>query len=198
MKEFYLNIIKPVLGTLICLIGFAVLSPLMALIMIVVSLESPGGAFFTQVRVGKNKKHFILYKFRTMRADAPKNTPTHLLGDPDTFITKSGKFMRKFSLDELPQLINVIKQDMSLVGPRPALWNQYDLIAERDKYSANDIRPGITGLAQVKGRDELPIDIKAKYDGNYAKNVSFIFDAWVLLKTGTAVINAHGVKEGSK
>ncbi len=198
MRKLYLNIIKPVLDTLLCLIGFIVLSPFMAIIMIVVSLESPGGAFFTQSRVGKNKKLFTLYKFRTMRADAPKNTPTHLLGNPDLYITKTGKFMRKFSLDELPQLINVIKQDMSLVGPRPALWNQYDLIEARDKYDANSVRPGITGLAQIKGRDELPIDIKAKYDGSYVKNVSALFDIWVLFKTVTAVLGAHGVKEGGK
>ena len=198
MRKIYIDIIKPVLGTFFCLIGFIVLSPFMAVLMIIVSLESPGGAFFTQKRVGKNKKLFTLYKFRTMRADAPKDTPTHLLGDPDAHITKIGRFMRRFSLDELPQLINVIKQDMALVGPRPALWNQYDLIAERDKYGANDIRPGITGLAQIKGRDELPIEKKAKYDGTYAENVSFLFDAWVLFKTVTAVVVARGVKEGGR
>jgi O-antigen biosynthesis protein WbqP len=198
MKKIYLDIIKPVLGTVLGLAGFIVLSPLMAVLMIIISAESPGGAFFTQVRVGKNKKHFTVYKFRTMRTDAPADTPTHLLGDPEAFITKSGRFMRRFSLDELPQLINIIKQEMSLVGPRPALWNQYDLIAERDKYNANDIRPGLTGLAQIKGRDELPIEQKAKYDGTYAENVSFLFDAWVIFKTFTAVIHAHGVKEGGK
>lgn len=198
MKKIYLNIIKPVLGTLFCLAGFVILSPFMAVLMIAISLESPGGAFFTQVRVKKNKKLFVLCKFRTMRADAPKNTPTHLLGDPDAYITKIGRFMRRFSLDELPQLINIIKQDMALVGPRPALWNQYDLIAERDKCGANDIRPGLTGLAQIKGRDELPIDLKAKYDGSYAKNVSFFFDIWVVFKTITTVLHARGVKEGSK
>ncbi len=198
MREFYLNIIKPVLGTLFGLVGFIVLSPLMAALMIIISLESPGGAFFTQKRVGRNKKHFTLYKFRTMRIDAPKNMPTHLLGDPDAYITKSGRFMRKFSLDELPQLINIIKQEMAIVGPRPALWNQYDLIEERDKYGANDLRPGLTGLAQVKGRDELPIDVKAKYDGAYTENVSFLFDVWVIFKTITAVVKAEGVKEGRK
>ena len=128
----------------------------------------------------------------------PKNTPTHLLGDPESYITKTGKFLRKFSLDELPQLLNVIKQDMALVGPRPALWNQYDLIEERDKYGANDVRPGITGFAQINGRDELPIDVKAKYDGEYIRNVSFLFDVWVIFKTVFAVVGAHGVKEGSK
>ncbi|MCK5130421.1 MAG: sugar transferase [Clostridiales bacterium] len=194
----YKNLIKPILGTLICLVGFIVLSPFMFILIIAISLESPGGAFFTQKRVGKNKKHFTLYKFRTMRNDAPANTPTHLLSDPDFYITKSGRFMRRFSLDEFPQLINVIKGDMALVGPRPALWNQYDLIAERDKHGANDIRPGITGLAQVKGRDELPIAKKAQYDGSYAKNVSILFDIWVLFQTVVVVFKARGVKEGNK
>ncbi len=198
MRKFYLNIIKPALGTFLGLLGFIVLSPFMAILMIIISIESPGGAFFTQRRVGKNKKLFTLYKFRTMRTDAPKNTPTHLLGDPDAYITKIGRFMRKFSLDELPQLINIIMQEMAIVGPRPALWNQYDLIEERDKYGANDIRPGLTGLAQIKGRDELPIDEKAKYDGAYTKNASFLFDIWVLFKTVTAVVKAQGVKEGKK
>ena len=196
MQKIYLNIIKPFLGTIISLIGFIILSPLMLIIVIIISIESPGGAFFTQKRVGRNKKNFTLYKFRTMRNDAPKNTPTHLLGDPDLYITKSGKLIRKFSLDELPQLINVIKGDMAIVGPRPALWNQYDLIEERDKYDANAIKPGITGLAQVKGRDELPIEKKAKYDGTYTKNVSLLFDLWVILQTVTVVIKARGIKEG--
>lgn len=198
MRKLYLFIIKPVLGTIFGIIGFIILSPLMTILMIFISLESPGGAFFTQKRVGKNKRYFTLYKFRTMRSDAPDETPTHLLGDPDAYITKSGRFMRKFSLDELPQLINVIKQDMSIVGPRPALWNQDDLVDERDKHGANSIRPGITGLAQIKGRDELPIDIKAKYDGSYSKNVSILFDIWILFKTVTVVLKASGVKEGDK
>ena len=198
MQKIYKNLIKPILGTSICLVGFIVLSPFMLILMIAISLESPGSAFFTQTRVGKNKKHFTLYKFRTMRSDAPANTPTHLLSDPDFYITKSGRFMRRFSLDEFPQLINVIKGDMSIVGPRPALWNQYDLIAERDKHGANDIRPGITGLAQVKGRDELPIAKKAQYDGSYAKNISILFDIWVLFQTVVVVFKARGVKEGNK
>ncbi len=196
MQKFYSNIIKPILGTILGLVGFIILSPIMLILVILISIESPGGAFFTQTRVGKNKKHFTLYKFRTMRQDAPANTPTHLLGDPDIFITKTGRLMRKFSLDELPQLINVIKGDMAIVGPRPALWNQYDLILERDKYNANSLRPGITGLAQVKGRDELPIGIKAKYDGSYTENISLLSDLWILLQTFTVVIKARGIKEG--
>ena len=131
-----------------------------------------------------------------MRIDTPANTPTHLLSNAEGFITKSGKFMRKFSLDELPQLINIIKGDMALIGPRPALWNQYDLIAERDKYGVNYLRPGLTGLAQVNGRDELPIEKKAKYDGSYAKNVSFLFDVWLIFKTIAVVFKAQGIKEG--
>lgn len=196
MNKLYLNIIKPLLGTIICLVGFVIISPLMLALVIIISIESPGGAFFIQKRVGKNKKYFMLYKFRTMRCDAPANIPTHLLDDPDAFITKSGKFMRKFSLDELPQMINVLKQDMALVGPRPALWNQYYLIAERDKYEANDIRPGITGLAQVKGRDELPIEIKAKLDGEYTEKVSFLYDIKMLCLTIAVVLKAQGIKEG--
>lgn len=196
MRNFYLNVVKPILGALACLISLIILSPLMLVLIIVIMIESPGGAFFTQKRVGKNKKHFTLYKFRTMRTDAPAETPTHLLSDPDAYITKSGKFIRKYSLDEFPQLINVIKGDMALVGPRPALWNQYDLIAERDKYSANDIRPGITGLAQIRGRDELPIDVKARYDGEYKKSISFFYDIKMLVGTITVVLKAKGIKEG--
>ena len=198
MRKIYLNVIKPFLGTLLALIGFLVLSPFMLVLVLIICIESPGGAFFTQKRVGKNKTFFTVYKFRTMRTDAPKDTPTHLLGNPDAHITKIGRFMRKFSLDELPQLINVIKQDMAMVGPRPALWNQDDLVAERDKYGANDVRPGITGLAQIKGRDELPIPVKARYDGEYVEKASLFFDIKVLFMTIFAVVNAHGVKEGSE
>ena len=198
MRKIYLNVTKPFLGTLLALIGFLVLSPFMLVLVLIICIESPGGAFFTQKRVGKNKTFFTVYKFRTMRTDAPKDTPTHLLGNPDAHITKIGRFMRKFSLDELPQLINVIKQDMAMVGPRPALWNQDDLVAERDKYGANDVRPGITGLAQIKGRDELPIPVKARYDGEYVEKASLLFDIKVLFMTVFAVLRAHGVKEGSE
>ncbi len=198
MRKIYLNWTKPFLGTLLALIGFIVLSPFMLVLILIICSESPGGAFFRQKRVGKNKTFFTIYKFRTMRTDAPKDTPTHLLGNPDAHITKIGRFMRKFSLDELPQLINVLKQDMAIVGPRPALWNQDDLVAERDKYGANDVRPGITGLAQIRGRDELPIPIKARYDGEYVEKASLFFDIKVLFMTVFAVVRAHGVKEGSE
>lgn len=196
MDKLYINIIKPVLGTIICLVGLIIVSPLMMVLCIIIPLESPGSAFFSQKRVGKNKKCFTLYKFRTMKKDTPSDTPTHLLQSADACITKSGKFMRKFSLDELPQLINVIKGDMAIVGPRPALWNQHDLIAERDKYGVNDIKPGITGLAQIKGRDELPIDIKARYDGDYTKKITLFNDIKLLYYTIAVVMKAQGIKEG--
>lgn len=196
MRKIYSNIIKPALGTIISIVGFIVVLPLMLVLIIIILIESPGCAFFIQKRVGKNKKIFKLYKFRTMRSGAPANTPTHLMDDSSVFITKSGKFMRKFSLDELPQLINIIKQEMALIGPRPALWNQDDLIAERDKYNANEIRPGITGLAQVKGRDELPIEVKAKLDGEYKQKMSFFYDIKILYMTVAVVLKAKGIKEG--
>lgn len=138
----------------------------------------------------------MIYKFRTMRADTPKDTPTHMLDNPDLYITKIGKILRKTSLDELPQIINIIKGDMSIVGPRPALWNQDDLIAERDKYGANDIRPGLTGLAQISGRDELEIPVKAKIDGEYTKNISFLLDVKIFFKTIIKVFESDGVVEG--
>jgi len=152
---------------------------------------------FRQERVGKNKKHFKILKFRTMRTDTPRDMPTHLLEHPDTYITRAGKFLRKTSLDELPQLINIIKGEMSFVGPRPALWNQHDLIAERDRYGANDIVPGLTGWAQVNGRDELPIELKAKYDGEYVKRRSAKFDLYILCKTIISVIRRDGIQEGA-
>ncbi len=196
MNKFYLNILKTIFDFLISLLGFIIISPLLLILIIIIIIESPGGAFFSQKRIGSKKKHFTLYKFRTMKKETPTDTPTHLLNDPDEYITKTGRFMRKFSLDELPQLINIIKGDMALVGPRPALWNQYDLIKERDKYGVNDIKPGITGLAQVKGRDELPIDIKANLDGEYKKNISFCYDMKILYLTIPMVFKAKGIKEG--
>ena len=141
-----------------------------------IKIESKGPVFFKQKRIGKNKKEFMIYKFRSMRTDTPKDTPTHLLDDPDIYITKVGRFLRKTSIDELPQIINILKGDMSIVGPRPALWNQDDLIAERDKYNANSIRPGLTGLAQISGRDELEIPVKAKLDGYYVEHMGFALD----------------------
>lgn len=178
------------------LIGILVLWPVFLIIAIVIKINSKGPVLFKQKRLGKNKKEFYILKFRTMRIDTPKDTPTHLLEDPDFFITSVGRFLRKTSLDELPQIINILKGEMSIVGPRPALWNQYDLIAERDKYYANDVRPGLTGWAQINGRDELIIDEKAKFDGEYTKKISLFFDSKVVLLTIFIVFRSEGIKEG--
>ncbi len=161
-----------------------------------IKIESKGPVFFKQKRIGKNKKEFMIYKFRSMRTDTPKDTPTHLLDDPDIYITKVGRFLRKTSIDELPQIINILKGDMSIVGPRPALWNQDDLIAERDKYNANSIRPGLTGLAQISGRDELEIPVKAKLDGEYTEKISFWLDVKIFFKTIIKVFESDGIVEG--
>ena len=158
--------------------------------------DSKGPIFFKQKRVGINKTHFNILKFRTMRTDTPKDMPTHLLGDPDQYITKIGAILRKTSLDELPQLINIVAGQMSVVGPRPALWNQYDLISERDKYGVNGIRPGLTGWAQVNGRDELEIPDKARLDGEYANQISFLFDLKCIIRTIASVSQSKGVVEG--
>lgn len=161
-----------------------------------IKIESKGPVFFKQKRIGKNKKEFMIYKFRSMRTDTPKDTPTHLLDDPDIYITKVGRFLRKTSIDELPQIINILKGDMSIVGPRPALWNQDDLIAERDKYNANSIRPGLTGLAQISGRDELEIPVKAKLDREYTEKISFWLDVKIFFKTIIKVFESDGIVEG--
>lgn len=190
------RIIKRFLDFIISLIATLFLSPVFLLTALAIKIDSKGPILFIQKRVGMNKKHFSMYKFRTMRTDTPHDMPTHLLNNPDAYITKVGKFLRKSSLDELPQLLNIIKGDMSLVGPRPALWNQDDLIAERDKYGANDIRPGLTGWAQVNGRDELEIDIKAKFDGEYVKRSSLTFDIKCIINTALQVIKHEGVVEG--
>ena len=181
---------------LVSLFAVIVLSPVLLGCSIAVKADSKGPVFFVQKRVGKDKKHFNMYKFRSMRTDTPHDMPTHLLNNPDAFITKVGKFLRKSSLDELPQLFNILKGDMSVVGPRPALWNQDDLIAERDKYGANDIRPGLTGWAQVNGRDELEIDVKAKYDGEYVEKMSLLFDIKCIINTALQVVKHEGVVEG--
>ena len=163
---------------------------------IAIKLDSPGPILFKQKRVGLNKKHFEILKFRTMRTDTPKDMPTHLLSNPDQYITKVGKFLRKSSLDELPQIINILVGEMSIVGPRPALWNQYDLIKERDKYGANDVLPGLTGWAQINGRDELEIPAKAKLDGEYVKKFGMLMDIKCFVGTITAVLFHKGVVEG--
>jgi len=170
----------------------------MAAAAVIIKCESKGPVIFKQKRIGKNKKEFYIYKFRTMRADTPENVPTHLLKNPDFYITKSGAFFRKTSIDELPQIFNILKGDMSIVGPRPALWNQYDLIKERDRFGANNCLPGLTGLAQVNGRDELEIEQKAKLDGMYAKNMSFLLDLKIFFITFKCVFKAEGIKEGKK
>lgn len=188
--------LKRILDFLISLAALIVLSPLFLIIAIWIKTNSPGPVFFKQKRVGKNKALFEIYKFRSMRTDTPADMPTHLLNDPEAFITKSGKFLRKTSLDELPQLINIVRGEMAIIGPRPALWNQYDLIEERDKYGANNVRPGLTGWAQINGRDELEIPVKAKLDGDYVQNISFFFDLKCFFGTVSSVLRSDGVVEG--
>ena len=192
----YRNGLKRVLDFILSLIGLVVLSPVLLIIALIIKTTSPGPVFFKQKRVGKNKTYFNILKFRTMRTDTPKDTPTHLLANPEQYITSIGKVLRKTSLDELPQIINILKGDMSIIGPRPALWNQYDLIEERDKYGANDILPGLTGWAQINGRDELEIDVKAKLDGEYVEKMSFLFDCKCFFETITSVLKHEGVVEG--
>ncbi len=177
-------------------IGIVLLSPVILLLVIAIKLDSKGPVLFKQKRVGLHKEHFHILKFRTMRIDTPKDTPTHLLEDPTQYITKVGKFLRKTSLDELPQIWNIFVGQMSVIGPRPALWNQYDLITERDKYGANDVKPGLTGWAQINGRDELPIKVKAKLDGEYVERMNFLFDVKCFIGTFISVAKSDGVVEG--
>ena len=176
--------------------GILVLSPVLLILVIAIKLDSPGPVLFKQKRVGLHKKHFSILKFRTMRIDTPKDCPTHLLENPQQWITKVGGFLRKTSLDELPQIFNIFAGQMSIIGPRPALWNQYDLIEERDKYGANDVMPGLTGWAQINGRDELPIDVKARLDGEYVEKLSFAFDVKCFFGTVVSVLKHDGVVEG--
>jgi O-antigen biosynthesis protein WbqP len=188
--------IKRMLDLILSLAAAIVLSPIIAVIALLIKLTDGGCVFFKQKRVGKNKSHFYIYKFRTMRVDTPKDVPTHLLDNPERFITPVGKFLRKTSLDELPQLYNIIKGEMAIVGPRPALYNQYDLIALRDKCGANSVTPGLTGWAQINGRDELPLEVKARLDGEYVKRMSLGFDLLIILKTVVSVFKSDGVREG--
>ncbi|MDY0277603.1 MAG: sugar transferase [Acholeplasma sp.] len=180
------------------LIGLVILSPLYLIIVLLIKLDSKGPILFKQKRIGRNKKHFNILKFRTMKIETPKDTPTHMLENPEQYITKMGKFLRKTSLDELPQIINIFKGDMSIIGPRPALWNQYDLIDERDKYDVHKLYPGLTGYAQTHGRDELSISEKAKLDGYYVKYISLILDIKIFISTIIAVFKASGIREGKK
>lgn len=195
IRPFYPKI-KRFLDFLISIIGIVILSPLFLVIILLIKLDSRGPVLFKQRRIGINKREFNILKFRTMRIDTPKDMPTHLLDNPDAYITKIGGFLRKTSLDELPQIINIIKGEMSIIGPRPALWNQLDLIEERDKYKSNDIVPGLTGWAQINGRDELSIDVKAKYDGEYVENMDLLFDIKCFFLTIVKVLKKDGVVEG--
>lgn len=192
----YVKIIKPSIDFILSVIGFILLSPIFLILCIWIKCDSKGPIFFKQKRFGKDKKFFYIYKFRTMYTDTPKDMPTHLLNNPEQYITKSGKFLRKTSLDELPQIINIIKGEMAIIGPRPALWNQEDLMQERDKYGANALKPGLTGWAQINGRDELEIDVKAKFDGEYVKKVSLLFDIKCFIGTFISVLKSDGVVEG--
>ncbi len=194
----YKNFFKRFIDIVLSAAGLLLLSPVLLIIALLIKLDSKGPVLFKQKRIAKNKEHFNILKFRTMYADVPKDVPTHLLADPESKITKIGRFLRKSSLDELPQIWNILVGEMSIIGPRPALWNQFDLIAERDKYGANDIRPGLTGLAQIKGRDELPIDVKAKYDGDYAKDITFANDIKIFFGTIFSVLKADGIQEGKQ
>lgn len=188
--------VKRAVDFVLALLGLIVLSPVFLVLIVAIKLDSPGPILFRQKRVGIHESHFMIYKFRTMRIDTPKDMPTHLLQNPEQYITKVGRFLRKTSLDELPQIINILKGDMAVVGPRPALWNQFDLIAERDRYGANDVRPGLTGWAQINGRDELEIPVKAKLDGEYVKKMGPIMDLRCFLGTFLSVLKAEGVVEG--
>lgn len=188
--------VKKVIDRILAGIGLVVLSPLFLILIIAIKLDSQGPIFFRQKRVGIHKTYFEILKFRTMRIDTPKDMPTHMLKNPDQYITKVGRFLRKTSLDELPQIMNILKGDMAIVGPRPALWNQYDLIEERDKYGANDVLPGLTGWAQINGRDELEIPVKAKLDGDYVAKMSFGMDVRCILGTVVSVVRQDGVVEG--
>lgn len=198
MKKSNYIFFKRVLDFLLALVGLIVLAPVFFILIVFIKLDSKGPILFKQKRVGIHKTHFEILKFRTMKIDTPKDMPTHMLANPEKYITRVGKFLRKTSLDELPQIINILKGEMSIIGPRPALWNQYDLIAERDKYGANDILPGLTGWAQVHGRDELEIEEKAKLDGYYVKHLGFKLDVQCFFLTIKSVLKSEGVVEGKK
>lgn len=192
----YEKVAKPLIDKILSFIGLVLLSPAFLIICIAIYVTDPGPVFFCQSRVGKNKELFLLHKFRSMKMCTPHDMPTHLLENPDQYITSIGKILRKTSLDELPQIWDIFLGNMSIIGPRPALWNQFDLIEERDKYGANDVRPGLTGWAQVNGRDELEIAVKAKFDGDYTNHISFSFDIKCFFRTITSVLKHDGVVEG--
>lgn len=193
----YNKYLKRIIDVLLSLVGLILFIPFLSLIAFCVKVDSKGPLLFTQKRIGKDKKHFYIYKFRTMYIDTPSEIPTHKLQTPDKYITRVGRILRLTSLDELPQLWNIVKGDMSIIGPRPALWNQTDLVEERDKYGANNIRPGLTGWAQINGRDELSIARKAKMDGEYVFRLSFAFDVRCFIGTIFYIFRHEGVVEGN-
>ena len=192
----YENVVKPFIDRLLAFCGLVILSPIFLIVSLAIYVTDPGPILFSQKRVGKNKEFFMLHKFRSMKMCTPHDMPTHMLENPDQYITSIGKILRKTSLDELPQIWDIFVGNMSIIGPRPALWNQYDLIEERDNYGANDVKPGLTGWAQINGRDELEIDVKAKLDGDYTNNISFKFDVKCFFGTITSVLKSDGVVEG--
>lgn len=192
----YKHFFKRIIDIVLSFIGICVLILPMLILSVIIKIDSKGPVFFKQRRVGKDKKHFNILKFRTMRIDTPHDAPTHELSDPKKWITRVGGFLRKTSLDELPQLFNIFVGHMSIIGPRPALWNQFDLIEERDKYGANNVRPGLTGWAQINGRDELEIDVKARLDGEYIEKLGFFFDVRCFFGTIFSVLKSDGVVEG--
>ena len=192
----YRNTLKRPLDVLLALGGLMVFSPLFLLIALIIKLESKGPVFFRQTRIGKDRTTFQIYKFRTMVTETPKDMPTHLLNDPSRYITRFGAFLRRSSLDEIPQCLNILHGDMSVIGPRPALWNQDDLIEARERVGANAVRPGLTGWAQINGRDELPIERKAALDGEYVTKLSFAFDMRIFFATFIKTLRAEGIREG--
>lgn len=192
----YQRYVKRFVDIVLSLVGLIVLAIPMLVFSLIVKLDSPGPVLFWQKRVGIHKETFMMPKFRTMYTDTPANMPTHLLSDPQKWITRSGAWFRKLSIDELPQILCIFTGKMSIIGPRPALWNQDDLIEERDKYGANDVRPGLTGWAQINGRDELEIPVKARLDGEYVQNLSFLFDCRCFFGTIFKVLRHDGVVEG--
>lgn len=194
--RFYNRVVKRGIDIFLAALISLLLLPILVLLVLAIKLDSKGPVLFRQRRIGLDKKEFSILKFRTMRIDTPHDVPTHLLSDPNQYITRMGRFLRKTSLDELPQLWNILVGEMSFVGPRPALWNQYDLIAERDQYRANQVRPGLTGWAQINGRDELEIEDKARFDGVYVENLSFLFDLKCFFGSITYVLGRRGVVEG--
>ena len=192
----YKSFVKRVLDIILSTLGIVILALPVLILAVAIKLDSPGPVLFKQKRVGIHKTHFNIFKFRTMRIDTPKDMPTHMLENPSQWITKVGSFLRKTSLDELPQIFNIFLGQMSVIGPRPALWNQFDLIEERDKYGANAVLPGLTGWAQINGRDELEIPIKARLDGEYVQKMSFLFDCKCFFGTIASVMKSSGVVEG--